>query len=79
MLSRVSLVFENEVQIELPGKVFVLIDPKGGSVGLMACELIAKTKILDVRCCLVSLVERSFTAELKFVPVEGLDTVITEA
>jgi len=28
---------------------------------------------------LVSLVEGNFTAELKFVPVEGLDTVITEA
>ena len=71
MLSRISLVLENEVQIELPGRVLVLTDPKGSSVGLMACELVATTKTLDVRCCLVWLV--------KYVPVEGLDTVMTEA
>ena len=53
-----------------PGGVFVLTDPKGISVALMACELVAKTEILDVRCCLVSLVEESSAAKLKFLSLE---------
>lgn len=35
-------------------------------------------KTLDVGCCLVLLVEGSPAAELKFLSVEGLGTVITE-
>lgn len=70
ILSRVSLVVENEVLIELPGRVFVLTDPKGSSVAFMTCELVVKTKTLDVCCCLVSLVEESSAAKLKFLSVE---------
>ena len=79
MLSRVSLVFENEVQMEFPGRVLVLADRKGSSVDLIICELVPKIKILDVCCCLVSLVQGSSAAELEFVPVEGLVTVMTKA
>lgn len=43
MLSRVSLVFE-DVQIGELLRVFVLTDPKGCSVGMVACELAAKTE-----------------------------------
>ena len=53
-----------------PRGVFVLTDPNGSSVALMACELVAKTKILDVRFCLVSLVEESSAAKLKFLSLE---------
>ena len=48
----------------------MLTDPKGSSVALMACELVTKTNILDVRCCLVSLVEESSAAKLKFLSLE---------
>lgn len=67
MLSRVSLVFE-DVQIGELLRVFVLTDPKGCSLGMVACELGAKTEDSTVISS-VMLSRREAEVEVKVVDV----------
>lgn len=56
--------------------MFCIVEVFHGKVSTRLVRVAGKP--LDVRCCLVLLVEGSPPAELKFLSVEGLGTVMTE-